>query len=1149
VAASWAVEAQQTVFYDTFGYSSLEQTNIAGGIPGGLPTASQTSYTVASAKNALSTTVGTNHLQLITSATSSGNSEVHALFTKFPVTLASVGDYVEMTYTFTDLAPVLQSSSAAADALFLGIFNSGGVAPQSGPVLANGGFSSSLTTADVGGTVNWVGYSSQMYNYNNNWRLFARPVQTAQNNLNQGVLYNYPLGGASGGVINPPSPNLTPGQPYTVQLRVTLSAAGQLTVSNALYLGADLTATQFTNTSWVVTGANVLTTNFDSLAIGYRAADSKIWTNDINNITVVAALAAQAGPYYFVTSGGNPCAGGLTIGLSGSVTTNVYLLYTNGVYSGTSSNGTGSAISFGLQTVPSTYTVVASNIVTASTGPMYGSASVLAPGITVNSEPASVSVVTNLPTSFTVSATGSALTYQWYKNGIAVTNGGTISGATSATLSISAVQAADQATALNGYTVVIHDPCGTVVTSSPPAALILTAPRNLIWAGANPDNVWDHTELNFTSGSPTAFGEGDNVTFNDSSANTFVTISNNVTPTLMTVSGTSGYTFLGPSKITGVAQLVDSSSGTLTIDNVNDFTGGTVVNNGATLALGDGGSVANNGSLAGTVTVASGATVNYNFAGSGTTTVNLNNGLAGSGTNNCMTANGSTIATKLSAVNSNFTGVINVVGFTALHASDNNAGYALGNGSTVNILQDGGQAWLDRSATAFNNIFNIQGNGWQGATPYTGALRIFGCTVNGPINLLANSRIGGTINGGTIQSVISGAYQLEVWGTTNSFILTMGPTNGAPQAYASTLITAGSISAANNNAISSGPLTLDSGGDMRVNGNNVTVASLSSINSGSILLIEGPRVRNMHASIPGTLTTGTDNSNSEFDGTFSDGAAASFGLTKVGNGILTLTGVSSNTGPVTVSGGTIALSGSGAFTKAPIVIGSGAFFDVSGIGGMLTLNSGQLLRGNGTLTGTLSVPAGSVMNPGNPMGTTLNASGGAAVSGTYLANLNRTNTPSNCSKLAGSVTFSGAMLGVTNVGPRLQMGDVFQLFPGATAGFTSSSLQSTDTLHNAVYTWNNTVGTDGKVTVASVNYVVNPVPFNIVTTVSNKVLTLTWPTDHTGWALQGQTNAPTQGLGTNWVTVAGSTVTNKIVVPIVATNGSVFFRMVYTNLP
>jgi hypothetical protein len=41
--------------------------------------------------------------------------------------------------------------------------------------------------------------------------------------------------------------------------------------------------------------------------------------------------------------------------------------------------------------------------------------------------------------------------------------------------------------------------------------------------------------------------------------------------------------------------------------------------------------------------------------------------------------------------------------------------------------------------------------------------------------------------------------------------------------------------------------------------------------------------------------------------------------------------------------------------------------------------------------------------------------------------------------------------------------------------------------------------------------------------------------------LQTQTNS----LGTNWFTVTGSTATNKMIIPIGLTNGSVFFRLTY----
>jgi PA14 domain/Fibronectin type III domain len=55
----------------------------------------------------------------------------------------------------------------------------------------------------------------------------------------------------------------------------------------------------------------------------------------------------------------------------------------------------------------------------------------------------------------------------------------------------------------------------------------------------------------------------------------------------------------------------------------------------------------------------------------------------------------------------------------------------------------------------------------------------------------------------------------------------------------------------------------------------------------------------------------------------------------------------------------------------------------------------------------------------------------------------------------------------------------------------------------------------------------------------------TWPSDHLGWRLEMQTNSIGAGLGTNWVTVSGSAVTNQVFVPVGPENGSVFFRLVY----
>jgi hypothetical protein len=64
--------------------------------------------------------------------------------------------------------------------------------------------------------------------------------------------------------------------------------------------------------------------------------------------------------------------------------------------------------------------------------------------------------------------------------------------------------------------------------------------------------------------------------------------------------------------------------------------------------------------------------------------------------------------------------------------------------------------------------------------------------------------------------------------------------------------------------------------------------------------------------------------------------------------------------------------------------------------------------------------------------------------------------------------------------------------------------------------------------------------FNV--SASNGSVQFLWPQDHTGWSLQVQTNSL---IGTNWITVHGSTLTNQVLLPINPGNGSTFFRLVY----
>ncbi len=126
---------------------------------------------------------------------------------------------------------------------------------------------------------------------------------------------------------------------------------------------------------------------------------------------------------YTVTGGGTYCAGGtgVHIGLSGSETGIRYQLYVGLAATGAPVAGTGSALDFGLQTAPGSYTVVAHNTTTLCQNNMAGGASV-----SLNALPIVYNVVggghycaggSGLPVTLNSSNTG--INYQLFYGGVA----------------------------------------------------------------------------------------------------------------------------------------------------------------------------------------------------------------------------------------------------------------------------------------------------------------------------------------------------------------------------------------------------------------------------------------------------------------------------------------------------------------------------------------------------------------------------------------------------------------------------------------------------------------------------------------------------------------------------------------------------------
>jgi hypothetical protein len=99
---------------------------------------------------------------------------------------------------------------------------------------------------------------------------------------------------------------------------------------------------------------------------------------------------------------------------------------------------------------------------------------------TITRQPFSQSVPTNWAAVFSVQASGGLLSYQWFRDGTPLTDGATVSGATTNVLTLSGLAPGDSGATLE---CVVSNLCGTASTSSPPATLtILANPLQLHFA-------------------------------------------------------------------------------------------------------------------------------------------------------------------------------------------------------------------------------------------------------------------------------------------------------------------------------------------------------------------------------------------------------------------------------------------------------------------------------------------------------------------------------------------------------------------------------------------------------------------------------------------------------------------------------------------
>ena len=223
-----------------------------------------------------------------------------------------------------------------------------------------------------------------------------------------------------------------------------------------------------------------------------------------------------------------------------------------------------------------------------------------APAIT--SQPASRTNNAGTTATFTVAATGAGLGYQWMKGAATLSDGGNVSGATTATLTLTSVSVTDPA----GYSVVITNASGTVVSAvatltviSPPlrwdangtgagqtdgAGTWLSA-TNTWWDGAANVNWVDNNDAligNGSAGGMIVLGAviARNLSFTNFTGTYTLTNGSLTVSNAITANSASGNITIS-TPMAGPVGLTKAGAGTLMLNAANTYSGGITVSNGA----------------------------------------------------------------------------------------------------------------------------------------------------------------------------------------------------------------------------------------------------------------------------------------------------------------------------------------------------------------------------------------------------------------------------------------------------------------------------------------------------------------------------------------------------------------------------------------
>ena len=466
-----------------------------------------------------------------------------------------------------------------------------------------------------------------------------------------------------------------------------------------------------------------------------------------------------------------------------------------------------------------------------------------------------------------------------------------------------------------------------------------------------------------------------------------------LTPYSFTITGNNGTVDLNGHSATISNPIADATSGTpgaltvsnsgnggtLTLSGVNSYTGATSIANGTTLALTGAGSIASS----------SGVTDNGNFDISGASGNASISTLSGNG---AVALGGNSLV--LTNASGSFAGTIGGSGGVVLNGGSEvlggvntySGGTTLNGGAFLNIsahasLGNGGLSVGQGSSVAFNNAAQTLGdlsgagnmalngtalttNGDNLSTTYSGVLSGTGSLTkagNGTLTLsAANTYAGGT--------TLNGGSQITAIAPVNSILLTTAD-----------LVNGANISVGNASAT--------------VNASTVSIDAANNLGTGAVAFNGGTLQARASLTAPTAMSVGAGNGAVDNGGNavdLSGDISGNGGLTFVGAGTTTLSGVNTFSGGAALAGGTVAISsaanlgagdlsfngngtidnGGHAATFSGKVSGSGSM-SYTGTGSTTLSGSNAYAGGSNLLGGTVSIAA-----PGNLGSGAINFNGG-----------------------------------------------------------------------------------------------------------------------------------------------------------------------------